>query len=834
MRRMQCVSTNNKTTKTMDYQTNPQLQLAFDFVQYTNTNIFLTGKAGTGKTTFLRNLKALSPKRMVVVAPTGVAAINAGGVTIHSFFQLPFSPFIPRTNNQTSQPTYRFSGEKIKIIKSLDLLVIDEISMVRSDVLDAIDDVLRRYRNHSKPFGGVQLLMIGDLQQLAPVVKDEEFELLRPYYETSFFFSSNALKQTRYVGIELKHIYRQSDQAFIDILNQVRENRMDIPTMEALNKRFIPNFNPDKKEGYITLTTHNHQAKTINDAKLQFLKVTEYKFIATIEGEFPEYLYPNDYELRLKVGTQVMFTQNDSSFEKLFYNGKIGEITSIDEDTIMVKCPTDMAEIPVLRGEWKNTKYTINDETKEITETVIGSFTQYPLKAAWAITIHKSQGLTFEKAIIDANASFAHGQVYVALSRCKTLEGLVLSSRISPQSIKSDGSVLGFSKNIEQNPPNENVLKESKQSYIRELLFELFDFQGILRRLNYCVRVYNENAGLLTGTLLIDMETLKTSYMEDVIAVSDKFIPHIQHLLSNPVELELNTGLHERVSKATIYFTEKIEAFAMIIKNSTFSTDNKTVRKSLMDSVEKLNADVFLKRASLRACHTGFVVKHYLSERAKAGIEELPKKAIEKKQKGESQNESPTNQALFDKLRAWRNTMAAEQNVPAYVIMHQSHLLAISDSLPTNIEELALVKGVGKLRAQKFGEDIIAIIAEHCNENNIVPSFSPSTQKAAIKNPKEDTKLKSFEMFKSGKSITKIAMERGLTAQTIEGHLANYIMTGELEITELIPAERFSFISEKLSGKTFTTLSEAKTELGETVSWNELRLVASYMKQHAN
>jgi len=831
---MQCVSTNTNNKKTMDYQTNPQLQLAFDFVQYTNTNIFLTGKAGTGKTTFLRNLKALSPKRMVVVAPTGVAAINAGGVTIHSFFQLPFSPFIPRTNNQTTQPTYRFSGEKIKIIKSLDLLVIDEISMVRSDVLDAIDDVLRRYRNHNKPFGGVQLLMIGDLQQLAPVVKDEEFELLRPYYQTSFFFSSNALKQTRYVGIELKHIYRQSDQAFIDILNQVRENRMDIPTMEALNKRFIPNFNPDKKEGYITLTTHNHQAKTINDAKLQFIKVTEYKFIATIEGEFPEYLYPNDYELRLKVGTQVMFTQNDSSFEKLFYNGKIGEITSIDEDTIMVKCPTDMAEIPVSRGEWKNTKYTINDETKEITESVIGSFTQYPLKAAWAITIHKSQGLTFEKAIIDANASFAHGQVYVALSRCKTLEGLVLSSRISPQSIKSDGSVLGFSKNIEQNPPNESVLKESKQSYIRELLFELFDFQGILRRLNYCTRVYNENASQLTGTFLTDVETLKASYMEDVIAVSDKFIPHIHHLLTNPVELEQNTGLHERVSKAAIYFTEKIEAFINTIKNSTFSTDNKAVRKSLMDSIEKLIADISLKQASLRACHTGFVVKHYLSERAKAGIEELPKKAVEKKQKVESQNEAPTNQALFDKLRAWRNTMAAEQNVPAYIIMHQSHLLAISDFLPTNIEELALIKGVGKLRAQKFGEDIIAIIAEHCNENNVVPNFNPSTPIGAIKKPKEDTKLKSFEMFKSGKSITKIAMERGLTAQTIEGHLATYVMTGELEITELIPADRYGFISEKLSEKTFTTLSEAKNELGETVSWDELRLVANYMKQQAN
>jgi len=816
----------------MDYQINPQLQLAFDFVQFTNTNIFLTGKAGTGKTTFLKNLKAQSPKRMIVVAPTGVAAINAGGVTIHSFFQLPFSPFIPRTNNQTTQPTFRFSGEKIKIIKSLDLLVIDEISMVRSDVLDAIDDVLRRYRNHNKPFGGVQLLMIGDLQQLAPVVKEEEFEILRPYYETSFFFSSNALKQTRYVGIELKHIYRQSDQAFIDILNQVRENRMDVPTIEALNKRFIPNFNPDKKEGYITLTTHNHQAKTINDAKLQNIKATEYKFIASIEGEFPEYLYPNDYQLCLKVGTQVMFTQNDSSFGKLFYNGKIGEITSIDEDTIMVRCPMDYAEIPVSRGEWKNTKYTINDETKEITESVIGSFTQYPLKAAWAITIHKSQGLTFEKAIIDANASFAHGQVYVALSRCKTLEGLVLSSRISPQSIKSDGSVLGFTKNIEQNQPNENILKESKQNYIRELLFELFDFQGILRRFNYCMKIYNENASQLTGTLLQDFETHKAIYLEGIVGVSDKFIPHIQHLLSNPVELELNTGLHERVSKATIYFSEKIENFANAIQNSTYATDNKAVRKLLNDALEKLQAEIVIKRASLRACHKEFNVKNYLTERAKAGLEELPKKAVEKKQKLETQADVPTNQALFDKLRAWRNAKAAETGMPAYIIFHQKHLLAISDFLPTNSTELSQIKGVGKQKAKQFGDEIIAIIADHCNENNIVPNFIPSEQKESIKKPKEDTKLKSFEMFKSGKSIPKIAMERGLTSQTIEGHLAMFVLNGELEITELIPIEKFRFISEKLSEKIFSTLSEAKSELGETISWDELRLVSNYLKQH--
>ena len=813
---------------------NPQIQLAFDFVQYTNTNIFLTGKAGTGKTTFLKNLKNNSPKRMVVVAPTGVAAINAGGVTIHSFFQLPFSPFIPHTNNQTTQPTYRFSSEKIKIIKSLDLLVIDEISMVRSDVLDAIDDVLRRYRNHNKPFGGVQLLMIGDLQQLAPVVKDDEWEMLRPYYETSFFFSSNALKQTHYVGIELKHIYRQNDQAFIEILNKVRENCMDSQTMEALNKRFIANFNPDKKEGYITLTTHNNQAKSINDAKLQRIKEPEYKFTATIEGEFPEYLYPNDFDLCLKVGTQVMFTKNDSSYEKLFYNGKIGEITAIDENTILVKCPNDYTEIPVNRAEWNNTKYTINEDTKEITETVIGSFTQYPLKAAWAITIHKSQGLTFEKAIIDANASFAHGQVYVALSRCKTLEGLVLSSRISPQSIKSDGSVLGFSKNIEKNQPDEKELIYSKQTYIKELLFDLFDFQSILRRLNYCIKIYTENASQLTGTLLSDMEMLSISFKEDVINVSDRFIPQLQHFLATPVDLEINETLQDRISKASIYFAGKIEIFLTTINDSTFTTDNKAIRKSINDTLDKLQAEILMKQACLKSCQKRFSLKQYLSERAKAGLEEMPKKATVKKQKTETNFETSGNEALFDKLRLWRNSIATETGLPAYMIFHQKHLLAISECMPTNSSELAQIKGIGTQKAKQYGEDIISIIAQYCDENNITPRFNPGEIKEIVKKPKEDTKLKSFEMFKSGKSITKIALERDLTIQTIENHLTAFVIKGELEIAKLIPIEKFDLIAEALSQKAGTTLSEVKNELGESVSWNELKLVASYLKNRNN
>ena len=473
----------------METVTNQDLQLAFDFVQYTNRSIFLTGKAGTGKTTFLKDLKHKSPKRMIVVAPTGVAAINAGGVTIHSFFQLPFHPYIPALylpgnnsavqSNQKDPPGYKMSREKVNIIKSLDLLIIDEISMVRADTLDAIDSALRRYKTRHLPFGGVQLLMIGDLQQLAPVVKDEDREILGNYYDSYFFFGSKALCSTDYVTIELKHIFRQSDQVFIDLLNKIRENDVNQDVLNELNKRYIPDFDPDSGGGYITLTTHNYQAQAINDSKLERLPGKTRTFTATIKDEFPELSYPNARELILKAGSQVMFVKNDLSGDRLFFNGKIGKVVSFDSDLVVVKCPDDDFSIRVEMAEWQNVKYTLNDETKEIEETVIGTFTQYPLKLAWAITIHKSQGLTFDRAVIDACSAFTHGQVYVALSRCRTLDGLVLSSRISRHSLMDNPDISDFVNNPSQNQPDRNQLAKSKKAYQEQLLSELFDFTSL-------------------------------------------------------------------------------------------------------------------------------------------------------------------------------------------------------------------------------------------------------------------------------------------------------------------------------------------------------------------
>ena len=432
-------------------ENNPELQLAWQFIENTGTHLFLTGKAGTGKTTFLKRLREHTPKRMVVLAPTGIAAINAGGVTIHSFFQISFAPFVPETTFNSAQIQYRYSQEKRNIIRSMDLLVIDEISMVRADLLDAVDATLRRYRNREKPFGGVQLLMIGDLQQLAPVVRDSEWSLLRNYYETPYFFASRALRETTYMTIELEKVYRQNDTFFLSLLNKIRENKADDEVLNELNQRYQQGFQPPKEEGYIRLTTHNNQAQQVNDRELASLPGKPYHFRAEVTGTFPEYTYPADEILTIKEGAQIMFLKNDVSLEKRYYNGMIGEVVAVNDSEIYVKEKGSEEDFLLLPEEWGNYKYVLNEETKEITEVIEGTFRQYPIRLAWAITIHKSQGLTFERAIIDARNSFAHGQTYVALSRCKTLEGLVLESPLRKEAIISDSVVDNFTKEVERN-----------------------------------------------------------------------------------------------------------------------------------------------------------------------------------------------------------------------------------------------------------------------------------------------------------------------------------------------------------------------------------------------
>ena len=710
---------------------NPELQLAFDFVQLTNANIFLTGKAGTGKTTFLRNMKTLSPKRMIVVAPTGVAAINAGGVTIHSFFQMHFGPHIPENNalagiRSTASPasafdkSQRFSREKINIMRGLDLLVIDEISMVRADLLDAVDKVLRRFKDRHKPFGGVQLLMIGDLQQLAPVVKNDEWEILKTYYDTMFFFGSRALKKTRFISIELKHIYRQKDENFINLLNKVRDNNIDKYALDALNKRYIPGFAHAKSEGYITLTTHNYQSHSINEAKLNQLLGDASSYIASIEGDFPEYSYPTDFKLVLKEGAQVMFVKNDISREKLFYNGKIGVITGIEDDIIHVKCEGDHSAIPVKQAEWQNTKYTIDEQTKEIKETPVGKFTQYPLKLAWAITIHKSQGLTFEKAIIDANDAFAHGQVYVALSRCKTFEGLILSSPIALNSIKSDQSITGFSLEVEQNQPGEKELTESRIAYQQSLVIELFDFDILQWRLNHTLKIIRENSPVLLPGFVKTFVVLNDFVNTELTSIANKFKSQIGLMLRVNPMVEGHDALQERIKKASAYFAGKTDPhICKILQNLEIETDNKALKKSLKDSVDNLLQEAFIKSACFIVCSTGFNVKTYLDVKAKASIEKLQLKNITVALSPIGLSIGASNPELYKKLRKWRDTTAEELSQPVYMVLPQKTLYEVVDKMPVSNSALQKIKGFGAKKVKSFGSEIIEIIKLYQNLNAI-------------------------------------------------------------------------------------------------------------------
>lgn len=825
----------------MEYKENEKLKLAYEFVLNTNKNIFLTGKAGTGKTTFLQQIRYAIPKRMIVVAPTGVAAINAGGVTIHSFFQLSFAPFVPgydHNGNQINKKdddnyvfTHRINKNKIKIIRSLDLLVIDEISMVRADLLDAVDDVLRRYRHTDKPFGGVQLLMIGDLHQLAPVVKDDEWNLLREHYQSAYFFSSIALQKTDFTTIELKHIYRQEDETFINLLGEIRENTLSPKSIDLLNSRFIPNFKPDENDGYITLTTHNASANSINQTKLTELKSKNRRFKAIVKDDFPEYIYPTEFELELKKDAQVMFIKNDSSFDKLYYNGKIGRIVDFEDDKIIVRCEEDNVEIYVGTEIWKNVKYHLNDDTKEIEEEICGSFEQYPLKLAWAITIHKSQGLTFEKAIIDANASFAFGQVYVALSRCKSLQGLVLISKINSYSIKTDSTVNSFTRNASENSPDVNLLNTEKLRYQQELILELFDFEHLKKLFYYIRKIYFENTSKFSSSFASMFEEIIKQMGVELYEVNTKFIQQLNFLFKQNILPEENQQLQDRIRKASQYFLDKLNSiYINKFANVYFDSDNKEVKKDVAEAIEKFELVLMQKINCLTKTTEGFETIKYLKTLANTEIDfkpKLNKKTVYLKEG----NVDILNKELYAELNAWRKSVSDDSGLPLYMILPQKTIKQLVEKLPANLKQLSKIKGFGKVKLNQFGEEVLEIIDTYCEKSGIQRDVSEIEELKPKKAAKTDTKLISLELFKQGKNISQIAEERGFVESTIFGHLSHFAIKGEIDLNLLISDERLFEIKSFLEDKNTSSLRDLIVESEGRFSYSELRLILELEKQ---
>lgn len=760
--------------------------LAERYVEETGVSVFLTGKAGTGKTTFLKEIVRQTSKRFAVVAPTGVAAINAGGVTIHSFFQLPLCPYLPDvkelvTEYQMPERMRSLRKERVKILRTLDLLIIDEISMVRADILDAIDDTLKRYRRNDRPFGGVQLLMIGDIQQLPPVVKESERPYMEQVYSSPFFFNSKVLQRLPFVTVELEKVHRQSDRLFLDILNEVRSGMPGDAALNELNKRLFPGFVPPEDERWIRLTTHNAQADSVNEAKMNALETEEATFEAQIEGIFPENAYPAETRLRLREGAQVMFVRNDTSGEGRYYNGKIATVEKVKPQLIVKDESGDRIEVTT--EKWENIRYGLNEETGEIEGIVDGTFEQVPLRPAWAVTIHKSQGLTFDQVIIDAGAAFSFGQVYVALSRCRTLEGIILTTPITRRCTFTSDEVSTFESSREPAEEARLKLPAMANEYFTSTLCDAFDLQRLRYLYNRVNRIYQVNLSNLypdqagrfntvgagnaaqVGGMFDSSDGSGKSApqpFEGIRSLSDtaqKFQKQLRYITSTihsgaPDDFPL---LRERVTKACEYFTTQFRPLASFAAPLTLvEIDDKEVRKAFKAASEEFLAELRFRMTLYETILSeGFSTKAYhklktdnelsdarslkalvrslisTPEKASASKESIqqaqrpdavgePVEPSALRQVREPDGESATytgsiHPELAQALVDWRREKYQKDNVPAFMILHQKTLLAIADLAPTTKEELLSVKGFGKSKCEKYGEEILEIIRTAMN-----------------------------------------------------------------------------------------------------------------------
>ena len=698
----------------MDMEKDAIFELAERYVTCTGKSVFLTGKAGTGKTTFLKHITSTTSKRFVVLAPTGVAAINAGGSTIHSFFQLPLCPYLPDvkeliTEYQTPERYRSLRKERVNIIRTLDLLIIDEISMVRADLIDAMDMTLRRYRRNDKPFGGVQLLMIGDAQQLSPVVKENERPYMSQVYPSPYFFHAKALQKMDYVTIELQKVYRQKDREFLDILNAVRENRITSDVLKKLNARVHAY---DEEDEPIRLTSHNAKADSVNLMKLDQLPGEPYSFEAETEGEFPENSYPADFVLTLKVGAQVMFIRNDPEGE--YYNGKIGKVESIDSRGMIQVTDEDSGLINVTPVEWENIQYVLDEESGEIVPSVLGKFRQFPLRVAWAITIHKSQGLTFDRVTIDAGAAFAFGQVYVALSRCRTLEGISLDTPISYSAICSDMHVSDFNARIPEIQSVESALENEERTYLFDTLRNIFCLDDVSKTLGWFRKTW---VGSLDNIYTSEYQTLLEwqNRMREIGRTAETFQKQLSRI--EAARMDDDSYLKERLLKASEYFLpafEELRNFSLAC--SDLEIDNKETKKRVKEASDELLTLLDIGCSTLQMIQKdGFSIDSYNRIRTECMLEDRKKtrKGRLKKLEHKPGETGIVNEELRERLQEWRSARFKQDNVPAYTIMHQSTLMEIATFIPKTKKELLAIKGFGDAKFQKYGEEILKITADY-------------------------------------------------------------------------------------------------------------------------
>ena len=758
-------------TKTQHDVSNPA-EFTERFINQTNQSVFLTGKAGTGKTTLLKKIISSTYKNAVIVAPTGIAALNAGGVTIHSFFQLPFAGFVPefgvapQFTNAVKLETkdslmrhFAMNKQRQNMMRNLELLIIDEVSMLRADLLDAMDWTLRNVRRTNDPFGGVQVLFIGDLLQLPPVVKPEEWSVLSKYYSGIFFFNARVLQEQKPLYIELSKIYRQQDDTFISVLNNLRDNRITESDVQVLNQFVKPDFDALKEEGYITLTTHNSKADEMNAKALKSLSNKSFTYEAEVTGDFPPHLFPIEKEMELKVGAQVMFIKNDISFDKNFYNGKMGRIDSLSSAEISVYFPEENRSIIVEKYEWSNIRYTLNDKTGEIEETVMGTFVHYPLKLAWAITVHKSQGLTFDKAVLDVSDVFAPGQAYVALSRLRTLQGLVLLKPMRMNGLSNDQQVVAYSGNKADEQMLNAYLEHGTRKYLLDILSAAFDWYDLNSKWGIHEASY-KNAGSKTEKgKNKSWVTHQTQAIQSSMDPAKKFRNQLENLFRNE-RLDMDF-VFERVQAAYTYFFKILDG--VLTSNLKKIAELRRVKKTKAYSEELEELDELLTEAILKMKKARILMEAIVAGR------EITKELV------------------------WTS------EVKNYKV---AKIAALQQELRQNPSLLDM----------------------HADEEEEIIPLKKAKKEPKEKKEKRSTYDQSWDLWNEGHTIEEIARIRQLSETTIYGHFVFLIKAEKVELSDVMDPKRISELADLFGDYQGTSLTPLKEQLGDAVTWDELKL----------